>query len=198
MGKCAGHRVGPSAAAATIAGHGSHSLPLHPNALPCTAVSSPPQPSPGSGLPARVTIVEVGPRDGLQNEPGTIPAATKVGFIDRLASAGLSVIEATSFVSPKWVPQLADAEDVLAGISRRPGVRYTALTPNIKGLERALAAGAVSYTYLRAQASKANLVSLRPLEHKKHDPITSCFYFFIGRATSEITSLLFVGGVRCV
>lgn len=88
-----------------------------------------------------MTIVEVGPRDGLQNEPGTIPAATKVGFIDRLASAGLSVIEATSFVSPKWVPQLADAEDVLAGISRRPGVRYTALTPNIKGLERALSAG---------------------------------------------------------
>ncbi|KAF8073224.1 GapC [Scenedesmus sp. PABB004] len=96
----------------------------------------------GSALPREVTIVEVGPRDGLQNEPGAIPAATKVEFIDRLAAAGLRVIEATSFVSPKWVPQLADAAEVMAAVSRPPGVRYSVLTPNLQGFERALAAGA--------------------------------------------------------
>lgn len=79
-----------------------------------------------------MTIVEVGPRDGLQNEQGIIPTATKVGFIDRLTAAGLPIIEATSFVSPKWVPQLADGADVMAGIQKRPGVYYTALTPNLK------------------------------------------------------------------
>lgn len=94
------------------------------------------------GLPSRVTIVEVGPRDGLQNEPGTIPADVKVAFIDKLSDAGLGVIEATSFVSPKWVPQLADAADVMARIRRAPGTRYSVLTPNLKGFERALAAGA--------------------------------------------------------
>jgi hydroxymethylglutaryl-CoA lyase len=93
-------------------------------------------------LPPRVTIVEVGPRDGLQNEPETIPTALKIGFIDRLSRTGLTTIEATSFVSPRWVPQLADAEEVLAGITRVPGVRYPVLVPNERGLERALAAGA--------------------------------------------------------
>lgn len=89
-----------------------------------------------------MTIVEVGPRDGLQNEPGTIPADVKVEFINRLSDAGLPVIEATSFVSPKWVPQLADAAQVMGAIRRRQGTRYTVLTPNLKGFERALAAGA--------------------------------------------------------
>jgi hydroxymethylglutaryl-CoA lyase len=93
-------------------------------------------------LPPRVTIVEVGPRDGLQNEPETIPTALKIGFIDRLSRTGLTTIEATSFVSPRWVPQLADAAEVLAGITRAPGVRYPVLVPNERGLERALAAGA--------------------------------------------------------
>jgi hydroxymethylglutaryl-CoA lyase len=93
-------------------------------------------------LPPRVTIVEVGPRDGLQNEPETIPTALKIGFIDRLSRTGLTTIEATSFVSPRWVPQLADAEEVLAGITRVPGVRYPVLVPNERGLDRALAAGA--------------------------------------------------------
>jgi hydroxymethylglutaryl-CoA lyase len=88
-----------------------------------------------------VRVVEVGPRDGLQNEPQPIPAATKIELIDRLTVAGLPVVEATSFVSPKWVPQLADAADVLAGITRRDGVRYPVLVPNLQGLERALAAG---------------------------------------------------------
>jgi len=93
-------------------------------------------------LPRTVRIVEVGPRDGLQNEPGTITLATKIQLIDDLAAAGLRYIEAGSFVNPRWVPQMADSADVFAGIERRPGVRYSALTPNLQGAERALAAGA--------------------------------------------------------
>ncbi|CAK0749215.1 hypothetical protein CVIRNUC_001893 [Coccomyxa viridis] len=96
----------------------------------------------GASLPDKVTIVEVGPRDGLQNEKQTIPTRVKVELIDRLGQAGLKVIEATSFVSPKWVPQLADSADVLQQITKQPGVRYPVLTPNMKGLQRALAAGA--------------------------------------------------------
>lgn len=90
--------------------------------------------------PAKVKVVEVGPRDGLQNEAATVPVAVKLAFIHALAKAGLPVVEATSFVSPKWVPQLADAEEVLRGLERLPGVRYPVLVPNEKGLERALAA----------------------------------------------------------
>ena len=91
--------------------------------------------------PARVQIVEVGPRDGLQNEKQPVPAEVKINLIARLQDAGLRAIEATSFVSPKWVPQMADAASVLAGIARRPDVRYSALTPNMQGLQGALAAG---------------------------------------------------------
>ena len=87
-------------------------------------------------------IVDVAPRDGLQNEKAIVPTAIKVGLIDRLTDAGLPSIEATSFVSPKWVPQMADNAQVMAAIRRKPGVRYPVLTPNIKGLEAALAAGA--------------------------------------------------------
>ncbi|MDO3383318.1 hydroxymethylglutaryl-CoA lyase [Gilvimarinus algae] len=93
-------------------------------------------------LPARVDIVEVGPRDGLQNEPGTIALADKLALIHALADAGLTRIEAGAFVNPKWVPQMADSEAVFAGIERTLGVRYSALTPNRKGFERAQAAGA--------------------------------------------------------
>lgn len=92
-------------------------------------------------LPARVTIVEVGPRDGLQNERAAIATTDKVAFVDRLSEAGHSVIEVSAFVSPKWVPQMADAAEVFGGITLKPGVRYTALVPNRAGLERALAAG---------------------------------------------------------
>jgi hydroxymethylglutaryl-CoA lyase len=92
-------------------------------------------------LPKEVRLVEVGPRDGLQNEARTIPAATKIALIERLAEAGLRVIEAGSFVSPKWVPQMADTAAVLAGLERRPGVSYPVLVPNLKGFEAALAAG---------------------------------------------------------
>ena len=91
--------------------------------------------------PSRVTIVEVGPRDGLQNEKGTVATPDKIRFVDLLSDAGCSVIEASAFVSPKWVPQMGDAGAVFAGIARRPEVRYTALVPNLAGLERAGAAG---------------------------------------------------------
>jgi isopropylmalate/homocitrate/citramalate synthase len=92
-------------------------------------------------FPARVRIVEVGPRDGLQNEPGSVPTEVKVRLIDALTAAGLPAVEATSFVSPKWVPQMADNAEVMARIRRKPGVRYPVLTPNLKGFEAALAAG---------------------------------------------------------
>jgi len=88
----------------------------------------------------RVTVVEVGPRDGLQNEQAHISTADKIEFVDRLSAAHLPVIEVSAFVSPKWVPQMADAAEVFAGIARAPGIRYTALVPNLAGLERALAA----------------------------------------------------------
>ena len=93
-------------------------------------------------LPKRVRMFEVGARDGLQNEAVTVPAEIKIGLIDRLSEAGLPAIESGSFVSPKWVPQMADTAAVLAGIARRPGTSYPVLTPNIKGFEAALAAGA--------------------------------------------------------
>jgi hydroxymethylglutaryl-CoA lyase len=90
-------------------------------------------------LPSHVTLVDVGPRDGLQNEAQPISAAVKIELVSRLQAAGLREIEVTSYVSPKWVPQMADAAEVMAGIERRPGVRYSVLTPNLKGLEAALA-----------------------------------------------------------
>jgi hydroxymethylglutaryl-CoA lyase len=95
-----------------------------------------------SALPRSVRLVEVGPRDGLQNEQGMVPTGVKVALIDLLSEAGMPAIEATSFVSPKWVPQMADAADVMARIRRKPGVRYPVLTPNMKGFVAALAAGA--------------------------------------------------------
>ena len=91
--------------------------------------------------PTRVTIVEVGPRDGLQNEHAGVSTADKIEFINRLSAAHLPVIEVSAFVSPKWVPQMADASEVFAGIVRAPGIRYTALVPNLAGLERAIQAG---------------------------------------------------------
>jgi len=92
--------------------------------------------------PDHVKIVEVGPRDGLQNEKQTVPLAAKIDLIDALAAAGLPVVEAGSFVSPKWVPQMADSAEILAGITRKAGVSYPVLVPNMKGLNAARAAGA--------------------------------------------------------
>ena len=97
--------------------------------------------NPYASFPKRVTICEVGPRDGLQNEASSVPAADKVRYIEMLVDAGVLVIEATSFVSPAAVPQLADADDVFPAIHKRAGVRYIALVPNERGLDRALAAG---------------------------------------------------------
>jgi hydroxymethylglutaryl-CoA lyase len=95
-----------------------------------------------SSLPSRVRIVDVGPRDGLQNEKQTIPADVKVELVDRLTDAGFGAVEVTSFVSPKWVPQMADGAEVMARIRRKPGVVYSVLVPNMKGFEGALAAKA--------------------------------------------------------
>ncbi len=89
----------------------------------------------------KISVVEVGPRDGLQNESAVVPAAAKIAFVNRLSDAGCARIEVSSFVSPKWIPQLADAVSVFAGIAAIPGVRYSALVPNAKGLERAIACG---------------------------------------------------------
>src|SRR5882762_10999649 len=91
--------------------------------------------------PEHVTVVEVGPRDGLQNERVAVSTADKIAFVNRLSAAHLPVIEVSAFVSPKWVPQMADAAEVFAGIARAPGIRYTALVPNLAGLDRAIAAG---------------------------------------------------------
>jgi len=93
-------------------------------------------------LPKRLRMVEVGPRDGLQNEAEIVPTAIKIGLIDLLSAAGLPVVEATSFVSPKWVPQMADAAEVMAGIARRPGTAYPVLVPNLRGFEAAMEAKA--------------------------------------------------------
>ncbi|WP_425070438.1 hydroxymethylglutaryl-CoA lyase [Sagittula sp. S175] len=111
-------------------------------------------------MPERVEIFEVGPRDGLQNEKRMIPTAEKVALVDLLSGAGFRRIECASFVSPKWVPQMADSAEVLAGISRAEGVSYAALTPNMKGLERALAARADEVAVFGAASegfSRANI-----------------------------------------
>ena len=100
-----------------------------------------PQRFPHSGLPSSVTVYEVGARDGLQNEKSTVPTEVKAEFIERLADAGATRIEATSFVHPKWVPQLADAEVLYRLLEARPGVHYPVLVPNLRGLDRALACG---------------------------------------------------------
>src|SRR3989440_12927527 len=107
-------------------------------------------------VPAFVRIVEVGPRDGLQNEPGEVPTDVKIQLIERLADAGLPAVEATAFVSPKWVPQMGDHTEVLERIRRRPGVSYPVLTPNLKGFEAARAAGATEVAGFGAGAGTAS------------------------------------------
>ncbi|XP_038864851.1 hydroxymethylglutaryl-CoA lyase, mitochondrial-like [Salvelinus namaycush] len=116
--------------------------------------------SAGKALPERVKIVEVGPRDGLQNEKTLVPTEVKIHLIDMLSEAGLPVIEATSFVSPKWVPQMADQVEVMKGINRRPGVSYPVLTPNLKGFQAAVKAGAAEVAIFGAASelfSKKNI-----------------------------------------
>ncbi|MEU4227791.1 hydroxymethylglutaryl-CoA lyase [Nonomuraea sp. NPDC026600] len=112
------------------------------------------------GLPGRVTICEVGPRDGLQNEAGLVPVEVKVELVERLVDAGHTVVETTSMVHPAWVPQLADAEEVLRRVDRRPGVRYPVLVPNRRGLDRALDLGVTDIAVFGSATesfAKANL-----------------------------------------
>ena len=111
-------------------------------------------------IPKKIQLVEVGPRDGLQNEKLWVETETKIALIEKLAQAGLTKIEATSFVSPKWIPQMKDAFEVLSGIERRPGVSYPVLTPNMKGFEKALEAGATEVAVFGAASeafSKKNI-----------------------------------------
>ena len=113
-----------------------------------------------AALPRRVRIVEVGPRDGLQNEKAEVPTRVKIELIERLVDAGLSAVEATAFVSPKWIPQMADHTEVLEGIRRKPGVSYPVLTPNLKGFHAAQAAGATEVAVFGAASesfSKKNI-----------------------------------------
>jgi hydroxymethylglutaryl-CoA lyase len=119
-------------------------------------------------FPARVTVVEVGPRDGLQNESAAIATSDKIAFTDALTAAGLPVIEVSAFVSPRWVPQMADGGEVFAGITRRPPVRYTALVPNLSGLERARSAG-VGEVAVFAAASES--FSLRNINQSIDDSL---------------------------
>jgi len=114
--------------------------------------------------PKKVKIVEGGPRDGLQNEKTPIPTSVKVELIDRLACAGVTVIEATSFVSPKRVPQLADGAEVMARIARKTGTSYSVLVPNLKGFDAALTAGA------RSRRIRLRVGVLRSEEHQQLDP----------------------------
>lgn len=108
-------------------------------------------------MPAQVTVVEVGPRDGLQNEAAQISTADKVAFIDRLSASGLREIEVSGFVSPKWIPQLSDAAAVFAAITRREDTRYSALVPNMTGLERAIAAGVTDVAIFAAASETFSL-----------------------------------------
>ncbi len=111
-------------------------------------------------LPASVRIVEVGPRDGLQNEKTMVSTADKIELIDRLSACGLQTIEATSFVSPKWVPQMADAAEVYAGIDKRPGIAYPVLVPNLQGYERARAVGVEEIAVFTAASEAFNQTNI--------------------------------------
>jgi hydroxymethylglutaryl-CoA lyase len=127
-------------------------------------------------LPAKVKIVEVGPRDGLQNEQQVVPTATKIELIERLADAGLRVIEATSFVSPKWVPQMADNAAVIQGIKRHPAAVYPVLTPNLQGFDAALQAGATEVAIFGAASesfSRKNINCSIVESLKRFEPILS-------------------------
>ena len=127
-------------------------------------------------LPQRVKIVEVGPRDGLQNEKQVVPTAIKIELIERLAAAGLPAVEATSFVSPKWVPQMGDNSAVLAGLRRRPGVAYPVLTPNLKGFDAAVEAGATEVAIFGAASeafSQKNINCSIAESLKRFEPVVS-------------------------
>jgi isopropylmalate/homocitrate/citramalate synthase len=120
--------------------------------------------------PRRVSVVEVGPRDGLQNEQVSVSTADKIAFVNRLSAAHLPVIEVSAFVSPKWVPQMADAAAVFAGITREPATRYTALVPNLAGLDRAIAA---SVTEIAVFAASTETFSRRNINQSIDDSLAT-------------------------
>ncbi|XP_063169593.1 3-hydroxymethyl-3-methylglutaryl-CoA lyase, cytoplasmic isoform X3 [Candoia aspera] len=125
-----------------------------------TALQQPGQELLTSGFPEFVKIVEVGPRDGLQNEKAILPTDVKIELINRLSETGLSVIEVTSFVSSKWVPQMADHTEVMKGIRRYPGVRYPVLTPNLQGFHSAIAAGATEVSVFGAASETFSKINI--------------------------------------
>src|SRR2546428_1177276 len=118
----------------------------------------------------RITVVEVGPRDGLQNEHAAVATADKIEFVNRLSAANLPVIEVSAFVSPKWIPQMADAADVFAGITRVPGIRYTALVPNLAGLDRALEAGVTEIAVFAASTDAFSRKNINQTIYKSLAP----------------------------
>jgi hydroxymethylglutaryl-CoA lyase len=136
---------------------------------------------PLAGLPREVRVFEVGARDGLQNEPGFVPTDVKAEFIERLVGAGLRTVEATSFVSPRWVPQLGDAEELYGRLSPHPGVRYPVLVPNQAGLERALACGVSDISVF---ASATETFSRRNL-NRTIDESLAAFAPVVTRARAE-------------
>lgn len=126
--------------------------------------------------PGKVKIVEVGPRDGLQNESAIVPASVKIELVDRLARAGLPVVEAGSFVSPRWVPQMADSADVFGGMAKVAGTSYPALVPNMKGLEAALAAGVAEIAVFVSASegfSEKNIACSRAESLKRLAPVAA-------------------------
>lgn len=136
---------------------------------------------PVDGLPEAITVWEVGARDGLQNESGVIPTPVKCEFIERLAAAGAPIVEATSFVRPEWVPQLADAVEVMEGLTCSPGVRYPVLVPNERGLDRALGCGAREIAVFASATeafAQANL-------NRSYDEQWSMFEGVVSRARQE-------------
>ena len=140
----------------------------------------------------RVRIVEVGPRDGLQNEPGEVPTAVKVELIERLADAGLPAVEATAFVSPKWIPQMADHTEVMERIRRKPGVSYPVLAPNLKGFEAARAAGATEVAIFGAASeafSRKNINCSIAESFEKFKPVVEA---------AKISNIKVRGYVSCV
>ena len=127
-----------------------------------------------SSYPARVLVYEVGPRDGLQNEKKSVPTDVKIEYINRLSEAGLQAIEVTAFVSPQAIPQLADADEVLTGIIRKPGVRYPVLVPNIRGFERAVKVGATEVALFTAASesfTKANINATIEESYSRFRPV---------------------------
>jgi len=131
-----------------------------PTPTPTSTWLATPQPVANPGLPQRVRVYEVGPRDGLQAEPEILPSATKIEFCRRLYAAGVTSLEVTSFVPPSWIPQLADAEEVLAGVEQPAGTRSVSLVPNLRGLERSRAAGVAEVAIVASSTesfARANL-----------------------------------------